>query len=149
MALVQSCSDALPHETLHPDYLRFHFRQRDAFGGLLERVPLRLRRPLPHVRPPQPRPATTALRALQAVPLLHLPAARAPRLPPLQDDDAATRLGCGPTTRVAVIAPNHRRTAWGVRNGRRRPQVPALRADHPRNGCKAVSGVACPQGLEG
>jgi hypothetical protein len=44
----------------------------------------------------------------------------------------------------------HRRMAWGIQRDRRQPQAArAAGTGHPRNGCKAVSGVACPKGVEG
>jgi hypothetical protein len=39
--------------------------------------------------------------------------------------------------------------ARGIQGGRRWLQATALWADHHRNGCKAILGVARPQGIEG
>jgi hypothetical protein len=51
---------------------------------------------------------------------------------------------------IKVSIYSHGRTAWGVRGGRRWPQA-ARPADGPplTRPRKAVSGVACPQGVEG
>jgi hypothetical protein len=44
-----------------------------------------------------------------------------------------------------AIRPVHRGVSKGVKDGHR---LPALQARNPRNGHKAVSGVARPQGIE-
>jgi hypothetical protein len=38
--------------------------------------------------------------------------------------------------------------AISVRRGVSKSRLTALPAGHPRNGCKAVSGLACPQGIK-
>jgi hypothetical protein len=60
---------------------------------------------------------------------------------------------------VVVVAPINYRTrclrvfqarmAWGFKRGTRRPRAARPASGNPRNGHKAVLGVACPQGVEG
>jgi hypothetical protein len=61
------------------------------------------------------------------------------------DDELRIHVTCSDfSEREYLLDPGiHRRTAWGVQKGKRRRQ------GHPRNGRKAVSVVARPQGIEG